>query len=190
MNEIEFKKRKKLKHYNIPNHAHELTFSCYHRYHYLKDPVLCEIFIEELALAKAKFSFKLWTFVLMSNHVHLLIYPINEKYNISIILKHIKGKSASRYRRYVLDKTPNRFDAFCVISKAKKVFRIWQPGGGFDRNLWSAKAIHYSIRYIEGNPVRAKLVVNPEDWLWSSANEKFINSGLVSNLDDVPVLMK
>ena len=181
---------KKLKHYNIPYHAHELTFTCYHRYQYLKDPVLCVLFIKELALAKEKFSFKLWAFVLMHNHVHLLIYPIKEKYSISILLQHIKGKSSSRYRRYILDHAPNQFDVFCVISKGKKVFRIWQPGGGFDRNLWSAKAIHYSINYIEGNPVRAELVVNPEDWLWSSANARFIDSGLASNFDDVPVLMK
>jgi len=133
MNEIELKK--KLKHYNISYHAHELTFTCYHRYHYLKDPVLCDLFIEELILAKAKFSFKLWTFVLMPNHVHLLIYPVHEQYNISIILKHIKGKSSLRYRRYILDNTPNRFDTFCVISKGKNLFRVWQPGGGFNRNL-------------------------------------------------------
>ena len=56
--------------------------------------------------------------------------------------------------------------------------------------MWSAKAIHYSIRYIEENPVSAELVLNPEDWLWSSSNERFANSGLVSDLDDVPVLMK
>ena len=52
------------------------------------------------------------------------------------------------------------------------------------------KAIHYSIRYIEGNPVRAELVENLENWLWSSANERFTKSGLISDLDDVPILMK
>jgi len=177
ISEAKFKKRKKLKHYNIYYHAHELTFSCYHRYKYLNDPVLCDIFIEALALAKERFKFKIWAFVLMPNHVHLLMYPVYEKYDISIILKYIKGKSSFSYRRYILDQSLNRFDMFCVISKGKKVFRIWQPGGGFDRNLWTAKAIHYSIRYIEGNPVRAELVENPENWLWSSSNEKFTKSG-------------
>jgi len=32
-------KYKKLKHYNDPGHAHELTFSCYHSYSYLHDEV-------------------------------------------------------------------------------------------------------------------------------------------------------
>ena len=70
------------------------------------------------------------------------------------------------------------------------MFRIWQPGGGFDRNLWSAKAIHYSINYIEGNPVRAGLVETPEEWLWSSARARLMNTELVSDFNDVPVLMK
>ena len=86
-------------HYNIPYHAHELTFSCYHRYNYLNDHVLCEFFIEEPGLVKESLYFKIWSFVLMPNHVHLLIYPINETYDISTILQHIKGKCSSRYRQ-------------------------------------------------------------------------------------------
>jgi len=45
MNDQSFKK---LKHYNTPGHAHELTFSCYRRKDYQKDPVACEIFLFEL----------------------------------------------------------------------------------------------------------------------------------------------
>jgi len=182
--------RKKLKHYNIPNHAHELTFSCYRRMDYLNDPVICKIFIEELGKAKEKLHFKIWAYVLMSNHVHLLLFPENEFYNISNILQHMKGKTSSRYRQYILNYAPDRFDLFCVKSKGKKVFRIWQTGGGFDRNLWSAKAIHYSINYIEGNPVRAGLAETSEEWMWSSAWARLMKPGFVSDYYDIPVLMK
>ena len=44
--------RKKLKRYDIPGHAHELTFSCYHRLHYLNDPNCCTLFIDELSQAR------------------------------------------------------------------------------------------------------------------------------------------
>ena len=52
--------RKKLKRYDIPGHAHELTFSCYHRFHYLKGHVVCALFIDELTLARVDFHFRLW----------------------------------------------------------------------------------------------------------------------------------
>ncbi len=47
------KHRQKVKHYNTPRHAHELTFSCYHRYPYLESPKACSIFLEELGQTMA-----------------------------------------------------------------------------------------------------------------------------------------
>ena len=89
-----------------------------------------------------------------------------------------------------MENVPEVANDFCVNVKGKRIFRIWQPGGGFDRNLWSAKAIHYSINYIEGNPVRAGLANVPEEWKWSAAWARLMKSGLVSELNDVPVLMQ
>ena len=73
------------------------------------------------------------------------------------------------------------------MSKGKKTFRLLQPGGGFDRNLWTAKAIHYSINYIEANPVRAGYVETPEEWPWSSARARMTRTGLVPDDYHVPV---
>jgi putative transposase len=190
MNENKTNHRKKLKHYNISYHAHELTFTCYHRYAYLTDSVLCDIFIEELINAKEKFNFKLWAYVLMPNHVHFLLYPKNESYEISVILQNIKGASSTRYRQWIMEHAPEKVSNFLVRTTGKRIFRIWQAGGGFDRNLWNAKAIHYSIHYIEGNPIRAGLTESPEEWIWSSAWARLNKSGWVSDFNDVPVLTK
>jgi len=181
--------RRKLKHYNIPHHAHELTFSCEHHSAYLREETPCRIFLEELALAKREFEFYIWAYVLMPTHVHLLIYPKNEVYNISRILYKIKGKTSTRYRHWIRENRPEDFEAFCVMSRQKKTFRFWQAGGGFDRNLWNAKAIHYSIRYIEGNPVRAGIVTQPEDWLWSSARARALRTGLIPDTVQIPLFM-
>ena len=79
--------RKKLKRYDIPGHAHELTFSCYHRFHYLIDHVVCRLFIDELSQAREHFHFRLWAYVLLPNHVHLFIYPTQSEYKIATILQ-------------------------------------------------------------------------------------------------------
>jgi putative transposase len=190
MNENKLKHRKKLKHYNMPYHAHELTFSCYHRNDYFKNPAACNIFIEKLGYIKDKFNFKLWAYVLMPNHVHLLILTAKESYNISMTLQNIKGSASTLYRQWMIENCPVKIDGFCVNAKGRKVFRCWQPRGGFDINLWSVKAIHCSINYIEGNPVRAGLAETPEEWLWLSAWARLMKPGLVSDFNDVPVLMK
>ena len=182
--------RKKLKRYDIPGHAHELTFSCYHRFHYMKDHIVCSIFIDELTHAREHFFFQLWAYVLMPNHVHLFIYPTQKDYKISTILQSIKGKTSKRYRDILLKENPERYNKLSITVSNKKVFRFWQAGGGFDRNLWNAKAIHNSIKYIEYNPVRAGLVNAPEEWQWSSAHARSTNKGLLPDDLDIPILMK
>ncbi len=126
----------------------------------------------------------------MPNHVHLFIYPTQNEYKISAILQSIKGKTSKRYRDILLAESPEKYDKLCIKAGTKKVFRFWQAGGGFDRNLWNAKAIHSSVNYIEYNPVRAGLVNTPEDWQYSSAHARYTNKGLLPDNLDIPVLMK
>ncbi|MCJ7812184.1 transposase [bacterium] len=182
--------RKKRKSYNITGHAHELTFSCYHQYDYLNDPLCCRLLMEELSTARVKYKFYLWAYVLMPTHIHLLIYPYKSNYNISIILQSIKGKLSTSYRNLLSKDNPELFKKMCIKIGRKEVFRFWQVGGGFDRNLWNTKAIHSSINYIEANPVRAGFVENPEDWKWSSAKARKYQKGLIPDDFDIPVLMK
>ncbi len=119
--------------------------------------------MEELSKAKLKYEFYLWAYVLMPTHVHLLLYPYKSNYNISVILQSIKGKMSIRYCNLLNEKNPELFKKMCMKIGRKEIFRFWQVGGGFDRNLWSVKAVHSSINYIEANPVRAGLVENPKD---------------------------
>jgi len=66
------KQYKALNHYNTLGHAHELTFSCYHRYDYLLDPIAYELFLSKLERSRKEYEFELWAYVLMFDHVHLL----------------------------------------------------------------------------------------------------------------------
>ena len=52
------------------------------------------------------------------------------------------------------------------------VYRFWQPGGGYDRNLFDMEKIKSAIEYIEFNPVRRGLVTDPTDWEWSSSRAR------------------
>ena len=46
---------------------------------------------------------------------------------------------------------------------------FWQPGGGYDRNILTMRALAGSIFYIHANPVRRDLAICPTHWKWSSA---------------------
>ncbi len=182
-------KFKKLKHFNDPGHAHELTFSCYHSYSYLHDEVACEMFIKELSIARQEFSFYIWAHVLMPTHVHLIIWPKNPLYDISLILKHTKGRMSRKYGEYLKNIDKKIYEKYLITFRGKLTFRFWQRGGGYDRNMTDGKAIHSSIQYIEANSVRAGFVEKPEEWKWSSAYARFHENGLIPDNFNVPVLM-
>ncbi len=167
--------RKKIKHYNEPGHAHELTFSFYLRKLYGNDSVLCEIFLEELDRSRQCDDFLRWVYVIMPSHVHMFILPKLKQYDIAKILQNTKGRTSRRFREFIISDKPELFDIYCILTDGQETFRIWQAGSGFDRNLWNSKGIHKSIEYIEGNPVRSGLVQSPEEWKWSSAYARFQN---------------
>lgn len=54
--------------------------------------------------------------------------------------------------------------------------RLWQPGGGFDRNIYSKEEFVEKFNYIHSNPVKAGLVKSVEAWKWSSASAYCGNS--------------
>ncbi|HCS51426.1 MAG TPA: hypothetical protein DIW81_07505, partial [Planctomycetaceae bacterium] len=61
-----------------PGHAHELTFSCYHRYPFLKAERCCQWLADSIANARQKYKFQLWAYVFMPDHVHMIISPNKE----------------------------------------------------------------------------------------------------------------
>jgi putative transposase len=154
---------------NQPGDAHELTFSCYHGYPFLKAERTCQWLADAINKARARFDFHLWAYVFMPEHVHVVVYPRMPNYDMDVILKSIKqtvGQKAVRYLRQHDHEWLRRI----TVKRGKRVDRyFWQPGGGFDRNETEPKAILAMIEYIHANPVRRGLVARPEDWRWSSA---------------------
>ena len=61
--------------YNESVHAHSLTFSTQHKLLLFKDLYLCDIMLNQIALARKRGFYKLYAYVFMPNHVHLVIIP-------------------------------------------------------------------------------------------------------------------
>ncbi len=161
--------RKRCKRWDIPWDAHCLTFSCFRRRAFLGRDRARTWFLESLDRARASAGFALWAFVLMPEHVHLLVLP-HEGARISAILSAVKQPVARRAVAFLKACNPDGLAAmFDAPPNGRRTHRFWQPGGGYDRNMRTARDIHEKLRYIHLNPVRRGLVKHPEDWPWSSA---------------------
>jgi REP element-mobilizing transposase RayT len=120
---------------------------------WLKDPQLAELVIESLRQGSEQLKqYDLHAFVVMANHVHVLLRPFAE---IATITRGIKGSTACRANR--------------ILGRAGLPF--WQAES-FDH--WLRKFQFERIAsYIEGNPVQAGLAAREEDWRWSSAHPRY-----------------
>ena len=154
-----------MKRINDPNHARYITFSTYQRLNLLGTEALRDAFLEQLIRTRERHRFFLYAWVVMPNHVHLLLRePLDG--DIEGILRTLKLGFAKRVLNRWIE-----LDAPILerLVDARGTRRFWQRGGGYDRNVHSDTEFDEKIGYIHMNPVRAGLVKTPADWAWSSA---------------------
>ena len=65
--------RKKVKHFNYTGHAHELTFSCYRRLPLLSRDRTRDWMIEAIDKAPKERDFSVLAYVIMPEHVHIIV---------------------------------------------------------------------------------------------------------------------
>jgi putative transposase len=111
-------------------------------------------YLETLQTWKAHYGVKVYAFCLMSNHVHLLLEPGTEVDTLGHLMKRV----AARQTRYV-----NRLEG--------RTGTLWESR--YKSSPVETEAYLLACaRYIELNPLRARLVEHPEDYRWSSMQDK------------------
>src|SRR5215475_8435195 len=62
-----------LRRFHQSRQSHFLTFSCYHRQPKFKSPEVCDLFLESLESMRRRFAMRIYGYVIMPEHVHLLV---------------------------------------------------------------------------------------------------------------------
>lgn len=107
------------------------------------------VYLDKLLEYSQKYNVEIHAFVLMTNHVHLLLTPRIEN-GVSLMMQSL-GRYYVRY----------------FNKKYKRTGTLWE--GRFKSCLVDSDNYFLSVtRYIEFNPVRAKMVLQPELYPWSS----------------------
>jgi putative transposase len=161
--------RKKVKHFDEPCHVHELTFSCYQRLPLLAEDRHKALLSQAVDAAMVGTRFHLVGFVYMPEHLHLIVFPLDECSKVSALLYAIKRPFSYRVKQDMVLRRDPRLAALQVIERpGKPVFRFWQEGPGYDRNLTRLDSVIQALEYAHANPVRRALCTCPAEWRWSS----------------------
>ena len=164
--------------YDIPGHAHFLTFSCYRRLPLLTNDKWRRWLADSIKEACCTLNIALWAYVFMPEHVHLLIWPRQEDYSISAFLKAVKQSVAVRALNQLKRESSSLLRELAVEKSGRVTHRFWQAGGGYDLNIWSMKKVREKAHYCHRNPVIRGLVTEPTNWRWSSF--RWIEMGMTS----------
>lgn len=163
-------KHKLRKAWNEPGHAHFLTYGCYRNYPLLLGDRTRWWVIRALERTRERLDIAVFAYVIMPEHVHVALLPRRAHYHMQDILACLK-RQVSKHARQHLEATGGELwlRRLTVRKGSSSVFRFWQAGGGYDRNVWQEKSLQEMVAYIHANPVRRGLVQRPTDWYWSSA---------------------
>jgi len=117
---------------------------------WLRDPCIAGLVVESIRSGESRRRwYELDAWVVMPNHVHLLILP---HVPLPAITRRLKSWTA-RQANELLGLTGRPF---------------WQDES-YDHWVRNGQERDRIVRYIEQNPVSAGLAVSPEEWEWSSA---------------------
>lgn len=132
--------------------SHFVTFSCYRRQPRMNTSATCALFLETLERAREQFSLRIYGYVVMPEHIHLLLSEPDSA-TLSDAIHFLKLSSAKQKQNVSAEQTGTR--------------HFWQKRY-YDRNIRSASDFAEKLRYIHRNPVKRGLCEKPEDWPWSS----------------------
>jgi putative transposase len=135
-----------LKRYHTFGHNHFVTFSCYHRLPFLNNDHARTVFLETLERLRQRHRFYVFGYVLMPEHVHLLLSEPPEM-KLSGIFRALKTETSKKLKG---DRP-----------------RFWQLNY-YDFNVFTQPKFTQKLQYIHRNPVHRGLVDKPEEWAWSS----------------------
>ncbi len=134
----------RLARYQEAGDSHFLTFSCHDRLPYLATEDARNLFECTLEQVRRRYVFHVFGYVIMPEHVHLLV---------------------SEPKRGKLDRAIQALKTSVSKQSAQRPFWLVRY---YDFNVHSEEKRVEKLRYMHRNPVTRGLVARPEEWGWSS----------------------
>jgi putative transposase len=145
---------------------HFITCSCYRRLPLLRSARSKNLFAKILGQVRDRYEFRLAGYVVMPEHIHLLISEPTRG-TPSTVMQVLKQRVSRRLRRKPRKNASLRQLSLRFHSSNRSLPQFWQPRF-YDFNVWSQKKVVEKLQYMHLNPVKRKLVAHPKDWPWSS----------------------
>lgn len=134
------------------------------------------IVIESLEYCKREKGMILYAYVIMTNHIHLLIGKSKEEIDFSDIMRDMKKYTSMQLLKMIKENSQESRKAWMlkmmseagVANSNNKKYQFWQQNN-HPIDVTNSEKIDKAMDYIHDNPVKAGIVLEPQEYLYSSA---------------------
>jgi len=154
---------RRLHRYYGAGYLHFITTSCYQRRALLGKKQNRDLFLEVLELVRCRYRFVVIGYVVMPEHVHLLLGE-PERRNPSVVMQALKQGFARRLLQKMRRRDSRQGDLW---DAALEEGHIWQRRF-YDFVVFTEHKRAEKLSYMHQNPVKRGLVLEPQQWRWSS----------------------
>ncbi len=157
---------------------HFLTCTVVEWFNLFDNELMTNILLDSLSFLLKEKRIKLYAYVIMKNHLHLIASAKNLSKEI--------GNFKSYTARKIIDLLKARNDKHWLsklryaklFHKKQSTYQVWQEGS-HPEAIHGPGMMRQKIEYIHYNPVRAGYVDNPVDWKYSSASNYELGYGIL-----------
>ena len=150
----------------------------------------CQVIIDNLNFYRRKYGFKLIAYVIMPEHLHLIVLTKANATLSSFMRDFNKYTSVQIKRMQLSDNNKKLISIFRknATGYRNQEFKLWMDR--FDRLVLNTpKILQQKVDYIHFNPVRANLVKDILEWKYSSARNYYLDDHSVIRIDNEVVLI-
>jgi putative transposase len=173
----------KLEHYDHDNRARFITFCTYKKLPLLTNNKFRKIIIQSICEARKAYYFKLLSYVIMPEHIHMVIIPAVDV-KVGSLIGDIKKASSKSIHRLLKDSGSDLVKKLTGRRDGKNKFAFWQRRC-YDHNCRTEESVWEKVNYCHYNPVKRGLVKSPGDWRWSSYRWYEGGKDVMLDLDEV-----
>lgn len=155
--------------FHIEGHIYYITTVIYRRLPIFTRPSFVIPLIDSLNFYRYEQDFKLLGYVIMPDHLHLIIWPFG-KASVSDFMRDYKTYTSKRIiRQAKAERMVEWVTAFeqAGLETGRSDNKVWQDSY-WDENIFSERFLRQKLNYVHRNPVRADLVEHPAEYPYSS----------------------
>jgi REP element-mobilizing transposase RayT len=155
--------------FHIAGHIYYITTVVYDRLPIFTRPSFIIPLIDSLNFYRHKRAFKLLGYVIMPDHIHLIIWPFGASTVSDIMRDYKKFTSVHLIRQAEVENVGDWLAAFQQAGEetGRSDNKVWQDSY-WDENVYSEGFLYQKLNYVHRNPLRTDLVEHLVDYPYSS----------------------